>query len=180
MSWLPSGSCAATLRKDYPALLDDDPDWADRARSFGRRCHELVSFLTDVVGVRSVEATCRAEAAYHDSCSGLRSLGIRAQPRRLLATVDGLSVRSLADADACCGFGGTFCVKYPEISNRMVEDKADRIEATGASLVLAGDLGCLMNIAGKLRRRGSGVKARHVAEVLAGMADRPAIGEGAT
>ena len=175
---IPSGSCAATLRKDYPALLEDDPEWAERARAFGVRCYELVSFLADVMGVESVDARCRAAGTYHDSCSGLRSLEIHEQPRRLLASVEGLELRPLADGEACCGFGGTFCVKYPEISNRMVEEKVDRIEATGASLLLAGDLGCLMNMAGKLRRRGSPVRARHVAEVLADMADRAAIGEG--
>lgn len=175
---VPSGSCAATLAKDYPAILKDDPEWSERAREFGARCHELVAFLVDVLGAESVDARCTAAATYHDSCSGLRSLGIREQPRLLLSTVEGLELRPLPDGEACCGFGGTFCVKYPEISNRMVEDKAKGIESTGASLLLAGDLGCLMNMAGKLRRRGSRVRARHVAEVLAGMADRPAIGEG--
>ena len=175
---VPSGSCAATLRKDYPVLLEDDREWAERAQAFGMRCYELVSFLADVMGVESVDVRCEAAATYHDSCSSLRSLDIHEQPRRLLASVEGLEMRPLSKGEACCGFGGTFCVKYPEISNRMVEEKVDCIEATGASLLLAGDLGCLMNMAGKLRRRGSPVKARHVAEVLAGMADRPAIGEG--
>ena len=159
---VPSGSCAATLAKDYPALLKDDPEWSERAREFGARCHELVAFLVDVLGAESVDARCTAAATYHDSCSGLRSLGIREQPRRLLSPVEGLELRPLPDGEACCGFGG----------------KAKRIEATGATLLLAGDLGCLMNMAGKLSRRGSRVRARHVAEVLAGMADRPAIGEG--
>ncbi len=174
----PSGSCAATLRKDYPALLAEDPEWAGRAERFGARCHELVEFLVDVMGVRSVDVRLPCVATYHDSCSGLRSMGVREQPRALLASVDGLELRPLPDGDSCCGFGGTFCVKYPEISNRMVEDKVDRIGETGAELLLAGDLGCLMNMAGKLRRRGARVRVRHVAEVLAGMADRPAIGEG--
>jgi L-lactate dehydrogenase complex protein LldE len=117
-------------------------------------------------------------ATYHDSCSGLRSLGVKDQPRRLLASVEGLSLTELKDAEVCCGFGGTFCVKYPDISNRMVSDKSGHVAATGADVVLAGDLGCLMNIAGKLAREGSGVRARHVVEVLAGLADGPAIGEG--
>ena len=174
---LPSGSCAATLVKDYPALLADDPEWAGRARDFAARCHELVSFLTDVLGVTSVSARCPGPATYHDSCSGLRSLGVEAQPRALLATVAGLELRPLPDRESCCGFGGTFCVKYPEVSDRMVDTKADCVERTGAGLLLAGDLGCLMNLAGKLRRRGSAVRVRHVAEVLAGMTDGPAIGE---
>ena len=108
-------------------------------------------------------------ATYHDACSGLRELGVRDQPRRLLASVNGLELRELPGAEVCCGFGGTFCVKYPDISDKMVSDKADDIAATGAEAVLAGDLGCLLNIAGKLSRQGRSVEARHVAEVLAGM-----------
>ncbi len=115
---------------------------------------------------------------YHDSCSGLRELGIRDQPRQLLATVEGLALTELPDADICCGFGGTFCVKYPDLSNAIVERKTANIAASGAETLLAGDLGCLLNMAGKLKRQGSRTKSRHVAEVLAGMTDQPAIGEG--
>jgi L-lactate dehydrogenase complex protein LldE len=114
---------------------------------------------------------------YHDSCSGLRELGVREQPRALLRSIDGLTINELPYAEVCCGFGGTFCVKYPEISDRMVGDKVANIEQTGAGLLLAGDLGCLLNMAGKLKRQGSRVQARHVAEVLAGALDQPAIGE---
>ncbi len=116
-------------------------------------------------------------ATYHDSCSGLRSLGVREQPRRLLASVAGLELREMVEADVCCGFGGTFCVKYPEISNVMVGDKTRNIAATGADLLLAGDLGCLMNMAGKASREGRAFRARHVVEVLAGDLATPAIGE---
>jgi L-lactate dehydrogenase complex protein LldE len=130
------------------------------------------------MGVRDVEARLAATATYHDSCSGLRELKVKRQPRQLLASVEGLELVEMAESEVCCGFGGTFCVKYPEISTRMVSDKLENIEASGAELVLAGDLGCLMNIAGRLKRTGSGVRARHVAEVLAGDADAtPAIGE---
>ncbi len=125
-----------------------------------------------------VEAAFDGRVTYHDSCSGLRELGIYDQPRALLATVRGLRLEELPDADVCCGFGGTFCVKYPEISDTMVTNKAESVEQAGAGTLLAGDLGCLMNVAGKLRRRGSNVRVRHVAEVLAGMTDEPAIGEG--
>ena len=114
-------------------------------------------------------------ATYHDACSGLRELGIRRQPRPLLASVRGLELAELPDAEVCCGFGGTFCVKYPAISTKMVGDKTAAIEATGAELVLAGDLGCLMNMAGRLKRQGSRVEARHVAEVLAGDLEAPPI-----
>jgi L-lactate dehydrogenase complex protein LldE len=114
---------------------------------------------------------------YHDSCSGLRELGIRQQPRQLLAKVEGLQLIEMKDADVCCGFGGTFCVKYPDVSNKIVTKKIANVAATGASTLLAGDLGCLMNMAGKLLREGSPVKVRHVAEVLAGLGGEPAIGE---
>jgi L-lactate dehydrogenase complex protein LldE len=127
--------------------------------------------------VESVPARHTGTVTYHDSCSGLRELGIFAQPRKLLATVNGLELKPLPESDVCCGFGGTFCVKYPEISNAIVEKKTAAIAASGAETLLAGDLGCLMNMAGKLQREGRATKVRHVAEVLAGMTDAPAIGE---
>jgi L-lactate dehydrogenase complex protein LldE len=175
----PSGSCAAMLREHYPALFTDDPGMAAKAAELAGRTYELVSFLTDVRGVAGVEARFPGSVTYHDSCSGLRELGIKGQPRALLATVEGLTLTEHADAEVCCGFGGTFCVKYPDISNTMVGEKADAVEGTGADTLLAGDLGCLMNMAGKLKRRGAKMSARHVAEVLAGMTGQPAIGEGA-
>jgi len=113
---------------------------------------------------------------YHDSCSGLRELGVKAQPRKLLATVEGLTLVEMAENDVCCGFGGTFAVKYGDISGAIVEAKVRNIEASGAPTLLAGDLGCLMNMAGKLSRDGRTVEVRHVAEVLAGMTDDPPIG----
>ena len=173
----PSGSCAAMIREHYPALFTGDADLEDKSKELGARTYELVSFLTDVLGVQAVEAVHEGSVTYHDACSGLRELGIHAQPRGLLASVRGLRLAELADADVCCGFGGTFCVKYPEISDAMVSEKAAQIEQTGAGTLLAGDLGCLMNMAGKLQRRASKVRVRHVAEVLAGMTDAPAIGE---
>ena len=129
----------------------------------------FVSFLVDVRGMREVAAEWPRIATYHDACSGLRELSVREQPRRLLASVSGLELRELPGSEVCCGFGGTFCVKYPDVSDKMVSDKADDIAATGAQAVLCGDLGCLLNIAGKLSRQGRSVEARHVAEVLAGM-----------
>ena len=134
-------------------------------------------FLVDVLGVEKVAARYNGTVAYHDSCAGLRELGVKAQPRRLLATVEGLRLVELAEAETCCGFGGMFAAKYGELSNAIVSRKSEDIRKTAADTVLAGDLGCLMNMAGKLQREGSPVKARHVAEVLAGMADGPAIGE---
>ncbi len=173
----PSGSCAGMLKAHYPALLADDRDWAARAKAFGAKVHELIAFLVDVRGMTAVSAEFQARATYHDSCSGLRELGIRAQPRLLLASVKGLDLVEMADSDVCCGFGGTFAVKYPDISNAIVERKTENIAATHADVVLAGDLGCLMNMAGKLSRQGRPIAARHVAEVLAGETADPPIGQ---
>ena len=174
----PSGSCAGTVRKHYPELFAGDPAWEPRARELAARTWELVAFLTDVLKVDRVDAAFAGSVTYHDSCSGLRELGIKAQPRKLLASVDGLELREMADTEVCCGFGGTFCVKYPDISDKMVSRKTETIAETGAATVLAGDLGCLMNIAGKLSREGRETEARHIAEVLAGMTQTPAIGKG--
>ncbi len=173
---VPSGSCGGMLARHVPELFRDDPNLAPRAEAFAAKTHELVSFLTDVLGVTSVEAVFDGAVTYHDACSGLRELGVRAQPRRLLATVRGLDLVEMTNTDVCCGFGGTFAVKYGELSNSIVDRKADSIVESGARTVLAGDLGCLMNMAGKLSRRGAATEVRHVAEVLAGMTGLPPIG----
>ena len=173
----PSGSCAAMLRVHLPRLLGDDPNLRPRADALGAKCWELTSFLTDVMQMRGVAAAHAGTVTYHDACSGLRELGVKAQPRALLGSVAGLTLAEMAQPEQCCGFGGTFCVKYPEISLRMVGDKTADIAATGAASLLAGDLGCLLNIAGRLSREGHPVKVRHVAEVLADMAGQlPPIG----
>ena len=170
----PSGSCAGMIHEHYARLFEDEPAMFQRAQHLGNRTHELISFLVDVLGVTSVEAAYAGKATYHDSCSGLRELGVKQQPRTLLKSVEGLSLTELPSAETCCGFGGTFCIKYPDISNRMVEDKTADIVATGADTLLAGDMGCLMNMAGKLSREGHPVRVRHVAEVLAGLTDEAA------
>jgi len=173
----PSGSCAGMIREHYAELFQDEPDTLPRAHHLAKRTFELVSFLVDVLGVKNVPVRYDGTVTYHDSCSGLRELGVKTQPRALLAGVQGLALKELPGAETCCGFGGTFCVKYPEISNRMVGDKARDVAKTGADTLLAGDLGCLMNMAGKFTRDGVDVKVRHVAEVLAGMTgDVPPIG----
>ena len=174
---IPSGSCAATIRVHYPEILADDPAWGPRAAALAARTWEILAYLDQVRDWRPDGVTLAASATYHDSCSGLRELGIKQQPRRLLAAVDGLALKPLDGAETCCGFGGTFCVKYPAISNAIVAEKALAIDASGAALLLAGDLGCLMNMAGKLHRDGSPVRAFHTIEILAGMGDGPAIGE---
>ncbi|MEM8748998.1 MAG: (Fe-S)-binding protein [Pseudomonadota bacterium] len=173
----PSGSCAAMLKKHYPELFAGDPDWEDRATRFSDKVFELISFLNDVMFVTDFGAKFEGSVTYHDSCSGLRELGIARQPRTLLSKVESLEIREMENPDVCCGFGGTFCVKYSDISNAIVAKKTDTIEAAGADMVLAGDLGCLMNMSGKLKREGKTTKARHVAEVLAGRLETPALGE---
>ena len=173
----PSGSCAGMLRVHYPELFADDLENLPGAQELAERSWELVSFLVDICGMQAVAASWQRRITYHDACSGLRELGVKLQPRQLLASVAGLSIEELPGAEVCCGFGGTFCVKYPEISDKMVTDKVADIAATGAEAVLAGDLGCLLNIAGKVYRQGRLVEVRHVAEVLAGMNNRvPPIG----
>lgn len=174
---VPSGSCAGTIRCHYPEIFEHDPDWLARAQAVAAKTFEIMAWLDEVCGWKPEGVSVDAKATYHDSCSGLRELGIKAQPRRLLKHIDGLSLTPLQGEETCCGFGGTFCVKYPAISNAIVGEKADAIDATGADLLLAGDLGCLMNMAGKLHRKGSKVRAYHAIELIAGMGDGPAIGE---
>jgi len=175
---VPSGSCGGMISHHFAGLFDNDPQQRRRAEALQDKTFELVAFLVDVMKVTAVPALYQGVATYHDSCSGLRELGIKAQPRALLAGVSGLTLKEMAEPETCCGFGGTFCVKYPDISTRMVSDKTRDIAATGADTLLAGDMGCLLNMAGRLKREGSNVKVRHVAEVLAGMTgDVPPIGE---
>jgi len=168
---VPSGSCAGMLKHHLSSLFQDDPESGARAAAISACTFELVSFLVDVLGLTHIPgAACAGAVTYHDSCSGLRELGVKRQPRVLLEAA-GIPVVEMADSETCCGFGGTFCVKYPEISVRMVSDKARDIVATNAGTVLAGDVGCLLNIAGRLGREGTSTQVRHIAEVLAGMVD---------
>ena len=174
----PSGSCLGMIRCHYPALFADDAELKPRFDALCAKTWELIGFLVDVMGVESVDARYAGRVTYHDSCSSLREHAVKAQPRRLLASVEGLELNELEGTDVCCGFGGTFCVKYPDISGRMAADKVAAVVASGADTLLAGDLGCLLNLAGKLRREGRAQRVYHVAEVLAGMADAESIGEG--
>ena len=174
---VPSGSCGGMIKEHYPELFADEPAMFQRVQHLAKRTYELVSFLTDVRGIAQVDARYSGTVTYHDACSGLRELGVKQQPRKLLKTVSGLALKELPGAEICCGFGGTFCIKYPEISDKMVADKAADIVATGADTLLAGDMGCLLNMAGKLARLGKTVRVRHVAEILAGVAENtPPIG----
>ena len=174
---VPSGSCAGMLRVEYPRLLEDDDDYGARAADLAARTWELTTFLSDVLGIESTGASFGAEVTFHDACAGLRELGIRAQPRRLLQSLKGLALKEMTDAENCCGFGGTFCVKFPEVSEVMVTDKVRAVGETGASVLTGCDLGCLLNIAGRLSREGKKVRVLHVAEVLLGDMDTAGLGE---
>ncbi len=173
----PSASCAGMIRNHFPTLFADDAAAGERARALAGRTFELVSFLVDVMGVEAARSGFEGTVAYHDSCAALREMGVREQPRRLLGSLKGVRLSEPADGDVCCGFGGAFCVKYPDISNAMVSTRTNAIAATRADTVVSADLGCLLNIAGRLSRQGIKIRARHVAEILADMANGPAIGE---
>lgn len=172
---VPSGSCGGMIKHHYIGLFEDDPEMAARARSLAAKTYELVSFLSDVLKADPAGARFDGIVTYHDSCSSLREMKVKDQPRQLLNRVEGLTLKEGKESETCCGFGGLFCVKYPEISGHMVDAKVDDVLATGADTLLAGDLGCLMNMAGRLQRRGSDVRVRHIAEVLADMTDTPPI-----
>lgn len=166
---IPSGSCADQVRNVYPKLLAEDPAWASRAAAVAARAHELTSFLADVLKLESVPGRFPGSLTYHDSCKGLRGLGIKEQPRRLLALVDGAQLKEMPGCEECCGFGGAFSVNYGDVSTAIVDRKCQSVAAAGADAVVGGDLGCLLNIEGRLRRRGDeATRVLHVAEVLAG------------
>ncbi len=166
---VPSGSCGGMIRTHYPALFADDPDLRSRIDAVASRTWELTAFLHDVVGLKSLPGRFEGEITYPDSCSGLRELGVQRQPRALLALRPDVKLVEMKDARACCGFGGAFAVKYGDISTAIVDEKIDRIRASGAPCVVLGDLGCMLNIEGRLRRIGdTSTRVLHVAQVLAG------------
>lgn len=172
---VPSGSCGGMISHHYPSLFADEAPWRERAQALANKTFELTVFLTNIIKSHNINAICHAKATYHDSCSGLRELDIKDQPRALISKTHGLELVEGEQAEVCCGFGGLFCVKYPDISESMLDQKIDDILATEADMVLGGDLGCLMNIAGRLTRRGYNKEVRHIAEVLADMTHVPAI-----
>ncbi len=174
---VPSGSCAGMIKRHYPEVFEKDAAWLPRARALAQKTHELMSFLVKVRGVKSVPAQFAQSVCYHDSCSSLREMGVKDEPRALLASVGGLTLNELKDPQTCCGFGGLFSVKYPEISERMADDKIADATATGAQTLIGGDLGCLLHLAGRMKRQGQTLRVRHAAEVLAGMGGEPALGE---
>ena len=166
---VPSGSCGDHIRTEYQGMFADEPDWRDRATALASRTYELTDFLATVLKVDSVPGDHVGSITYHDSCTGLRSLGIKQQPRSLLAKMQGVQLREMDGCEECCGFGGTFSVKFGEVSAAIAGRKCDNVLASGAQAVVGGDLGCLLNIEGKLRRMGDETtQVLHVAEVLAG------------
>lgn len=163
---VPSGSCAAMVKLEYPHLFPDDSPWHARARDLAGRTFELSDFLVNRLGVTDLGARYEGTVTYHYACH-LRGLGIEDEAPRLLRAVRGLRYVPLERHDHCCGFGGSFAVRYPQVSGAMVQDKAELIARTGAEAVVSTDAGCLMNIAGRLHRRGIDVRAMHLAELLA-------------
>ena len=169
--WLvaPSGSCSGMIRTHYADLFQDDPAMLARAEALAARTRELTDFLLNELKLERVPGRFEGTITYHDSCAGLREMGVRSQPRALLAKVPGLALHEMADAEQCCGFGGTFAIKFGEISARLADNKCQHIVTSGADAVVLGDLGCMLNIEGRLRRRGDKTRVLHVAEVLAGL-----------
>ena len=165
----PSGSCSGMIRTHYADLFSDDPAMLARVEALAAKTRELTDFLVGELRLASVPGRFAGTVTYHDSCSGLREMGVKSQPRALLAKVPGLKVSEMAECETCCGFGGTFAVKFVEISTRLADNKCGHIAASGADAVVLGDLGCMLNIEGRLRRRGDAkTRVLHVAEVLAG------------
>jgi L-lactate dehydrogenase complex protein LldE len=162
----PSGSCTAMVHH-YPALFPDDDKWRARAEAVVARTFELSSFLVRVLRIEDVGARFRGRVTWHDACHGLRELGVHSEPRRLISNVRETEFVELENADACCGFGGTFSVKYPEISTAILDQKIEAINRAGVDAVVAGDASCLMQIGGRLSRTGSKVRPMHLAELLA-------------
>lgn len=167
---IPSGSCADMLVHQAPALLAGDAAWAARATALAARTYEFTQFLVDVLGVAHVPCRASGTLAYHASCHGLRGLGLQDQPKRLLAGVEGASVVSLPEEDTCCGFGGLFAVKLPDISGAMLARKCRQIDASGADTVVVTDVSCAMHMQGGLDRQGRAVRVRHIADVIGGEA----------
>ncbi len=166
---VPSGSCGGQIKVHFLELFKDDPDLKARAEDLAARTYELTDFLVTVLKIERLDSDFSARITYHDSCCGLRELGVSAQPRRLLALVPGAQLTEMAGCERCCGFGGTFSIKYGDVSAAIVDEKCRNIRASGAEAVVLGDLGCMLNIEGRLRRTGDeSTRVLHVAQVLAG------------
>ncbi|WP_022663658.1 (Fe-S)-binding protein [Desulfospira joergensenii] len=164
----PSGSCVAMVRHHYPELFRDDPVWLERAEAVGKKVFELTEFIVDILNIEDVGGAHTGKVTYHDSCHLLRTLGIKEQPRSLIRKIKGIEFVEMKNSDHCCGFGGAFSTKYPDISTAMVAEKVQNILDTGADTVVGCDMGCLMNIQGYLNRNNHPVRVMHIAQLLAG------------
>jgi L-lactate dehydrogenase complex protein LldE len=165
----PSGSCSGMVRVHYPELFRDDLAWSERVARLAAKTFELTDFLVNVAGLERVPGRFSGAIAYHDCCAGLREMGVKAQPRALLAKMPGVAMRELAECEQCCGFGGTFSIKFGDVSAAIADRKCENVAASGAGTLVLGDLGCMLNIEGRMRRRGdASTRVLHVAEVLAG------------
>lgn len=163
----PSGSCAGMVHRHYEELFRDEPALREQARQVAARTYELSQFLVEVLGVEDLGATYKGRAVYHNGCHMARVLGVSDPPLRLLRRVRGLELAEMERQDLCCGFGGTFSIKQPAISVAMADEKIEHLNAAGADLLVGADPGCLMQLEGRLRRRGSRVRALHLATLLA-------------
>ena len=166
----PSGSCTGMIRTHYADLFRDDASMLARAQALGAKTYELTDFLVSVLNLQQVPGRYAGKVTYHDCCAGLREMGVKQQPRTLLAGMPGVTLTEMTDCETCCGFGGTFSIKFGDISSRMADNKCENIAASGADTVVLGDLGCVLNIEGRLRRRGdTTTRVLHIAEVAAGV-----------
>ncbi len=163
----PSGSCVAMLRNFYPGLLANDPMFSKLSAEFGKRVFEFSEFINRIIGVERFSGKLEATVSFHDSCHSLRELGIKEGPRNILKRIEGLKLVELPYAEVCCGFGGTFSVKFPEISASMADEKLKNLEQTGAEILVSGDTSCLMHLQGRARRNGSPRRFAHIAEIMA-------------
>ncbi len=172
----PSGSCLSMIKVHYPELFKDEAKMLERANNLSEKSYEILTFLNDILDIK-IKKRFPATVTYHDSCSGLRELGIKSQPRKLLSQIKDLKITEMHEPEVCCGFGGTFCVKYPEISTNIVTEKSNDIKNTGADILVGGDLGCLLNISGRCSRMNIPIKCFHTVELLAGIDDCLPIGK---
>ena len=163
---VPSGSCGGMIRSHYPDVFAGEPAMAARVAKLAAKTYELTDFLVNVAKVYMVPGNFQGTLTYHDSCSGLRELGVKSQPRELLAMMPGATLKEMRDCEACCGFGGTFAIKFGNVSTKIANDKCEAVAESGADTLVLGDLGCMLNIEGRMRTRGDSTKVMHVAEAL--------------
>ncbi len=162
-----SGSCVAMIRNFFPDLIGDDMRYEQAAKKMGKRTYEFADFINKIIGVKKFSGKLNVSVSFHDSCHALRELKLKDEPRRILERIEGLKLVELPQSDVCCGFGGTFSVKFPEISTEMADEKLKNFEGTGADMLVSSDSSCLMHLQGRARRNGSPKRFAHIAEIMA-------------